>query len=248
MTKLEHIQGYDEIAEWYDQCVRARSMLHDTVIDTLLSLVGEVRGLDLCDLSCGQGVVAREVARRGAASVCGMDLSSKLLAIARKEEQKEPLGIVYVHEDARSLTSFSDALFDGVLCNLALMDIADVPATAHAIHRILRPGGWLVFSILHPCAPVTSAEGGLQQRPLSYFEEGLWFSGNPLSVRGRVGSYHRTVSTYLQSFLNVGLTLEQIREPQATGSIAERIPAYTEVPVALLARLRKHAPMLGAHA
>lgn len=247
MTQLEHIQGYDGIAEWYDQCVRARSMLHDTVIDTLLSLAQELSGLDLCDLACGQGVVAREVAKRGAASVCGVDLSSKLLDIAREEERRDPLGIVYVHEDAQSLSSFSDALFDGVLCNLALMDIADVPAMAHTIHRVLRPGGWLVFSILHPCAPVTSAEGGLQQRPLSYFEEGLWFSGNPLSVRGRVGSYHRTVSTYLHSFLDVGLTLEQIREPQAIGSIVERIPAYTAVPVALLARFRKHALVFRAH-
>ncbi|HEX6553138.1 MAG TPA: hypothetical protein VF026_10285 [Ktedonobacteraceae bacterium] len=51
MTKLEHFQGYDGIAEWYDQCVRARTMLHDTVIDTLLSLADEVSGLDLCDLA-----------------------------------------------------------------------------------------------------------------------------------------------------------------------------------------------------
>ena len=247
MTKLEHIQGYDGIAEWYDQCVRARTMLHDTVIDTLLSLAEEVRGLNLCDLACGQGVVAREVAKGGVASVCGVDLSSKLLDIAREEESREPLGIVYVHEDAQLLSSFSDGLFDGILCNLALMDIADLAATAHTIERILRPGGWLLFSILHPCAPVTSAEGSLQQRPQSYFEEGLWFSQNPLSVRGRVGSYHRTVSTYLQRFLDVGLTLEQIREPQATGSIAERIPAYTQVPVVLVARFRQHAPRLGVH-
>ena len=247
MTKLEHIQGYDGIAEWYDQCVRARSMLHDTVLETLLSLADEFSGLDLCDLACGQVVVAREVAKRGAASVCGVDLSAKLLDIAREEEKRDPLGIVYVHADAQSLSSFSDALFDGVLCNLALMDIEDLPATAHTVQRILRPGGWLIFSILHPCAPVTSAEGGLQQRPQSYFEEGLWFSPNPLSVRGRVGSYHRTVSTYLQSFLDVRLKLEQIREPQATGSIAERIAAYTAVPVVLVARFRKPAPLLGAH-
>ena len=125
------------------------------------------------------------------------------------------------------------------------MDIEDLPSTAHTIQRVLRSGGWLVFSILHPCAPVTSAEGRLQQRPLSYFEEGLWFSPNPQSVRGRVGSYHRTVSTYLQRFLDVGLKLEQLVEPQARGSIAERIPAYTDVPVALVVRLRKEGPLLG---
>ena len=55
MTKLEHIQGYDGIVEWYDQCFRARTMLYDTVIETLLSLTDGVSGFDLCDLACGQG-------------------------------------------------------------------------------------------------------------------------------------------------------------------------------------------------
>jgi ubiquinone/menaquinone biosynthesis C-methylase UbiE len=241
MKVSEQEQGYDGIAEWYDQCVRAHTMLHDTVIQTLLSLAGDVTGLDLCDLACGQGVIAREVGKRGAATVCGIDLSLKLLAIARDEERRKPLGLVYIHEDAQSLSSISDDLFDGVLCNLALMDIEDLPATARTIQRILRAGGWVAFSITHPCAPVTSVEGTLQQRPYSYFEEGLWFSQNPLSVRGRVGSYHRTLSTYLRCFLEVGLKLEQIIEPQATGPITERIPGYTTVPVALVARFRKEA-------
>ena len=116
MTKLEHIQGYDGIAEWYDQCVRARTMLHDTVIDTLSSLADEVSGLDLCDLACRQGLVARGWPNEEQRACVGsISLQSCWPSHARR---REPLGIVYVHEDVQSLSSFSD----GVLCNLARVD------------------------------------------------------------------------------------------------------------------------------
>lgn len=34
---------------------------------------------------------------------------------------------------------------------MALMDIPDLPATLCTVARILRPGGWFVFAITHPC-------------------------------------------------------------------------------------------------
>jgi SAM-dependent methyltransferase len=47
--------------------------------------------------------------------------------------------------------------FDGVLCHLALMDIADLASCVAGIARILRPGGWFAFAITHPYfkAPAT---------------------------------------------------------------------------------------------
>jgi len=53
------------------------------------------RGEGICDLACGQGWVARELAR-GGAQVTGLDLAPNLLALARRSEEQEPLGIVYV--------------------------------------------------------------------------------------------------------------------------------------------------------
>ena len=143
--------AYDEIAEWYDDSVKSSSLIHDLVLPALFDLIGNVEGRRVCDLACGQGVVARHLAKGGAA-VVGVDTSARLLDIAQRYEAEEPLGIVSQHDDAQALATLPDTAFDGVACNMALMDIPDVAATFRAVHRILRPDGWFVFSITHPWA------------------------------------------------------------------------------------------------
>jgi len=235
---------YDEIAEWYDESVRRKTLLHDLVIPSLFELMGDVQGKHICDLACGQGIVARQLAKRGAL-VVGVDISAKLLEVARCDEANEPSGIIYLQNDAQSLAGLEDASFDGVLCNLALMDIPDLHAAFRAVWCILRPHGWFVFSIVHPCLHppasrwVRNVNGTVNREVAGYFAEIFWYSGNPNGVRGLVGAYHRTLSTYLNSLLDAGFILDYFAEPQATGYIADRIPGYRESPGVLVVRCRK---------
>jgi ubiquinone/menaquinone biosynthesis C-methylase UbiE len=202
--------AYDAIAEWYDQSVRRGTLVsaNDPVAAAVFDAVGNVKGQRVCDLACGQGEIARQLARRGA-HVVGVDMSQKLLDIARREEATEPMGITYQHDDAQRLDSLPDGAFDGVLCHMALMDIPDLDATFQSVRRVLRPGGWFVFAITHPCF----------QRPPGgdYHREGFWRSTNPDGVRGRVGAHHRTLSTYLNALVHAGLFLERLAEPPLPG-------------------------------
>lgn len=240
MTKAR----YDGIAEWYDESVRKGSLTHDILLPSLFALIGNVEGKRICDLACGQGVIARQLAKQGAL-VVGVDISEKLLEVARRDEEIEPSGIIYVQDDAQSLTSLRDATFDGVVCNLALMDIQDFSETFRSVQRILRPGGWFVFSITHPCLHppasrwINDRDGTVKREVGGYFEEVYWRSDNPNGVRGQVGAYHRTLSTYLNSLVEAGLTLERFVEPQATGDMAARMPGYKEIPAVLVVRCRK---------
>jgi ubiquinone/menaquinone biosynthesis C-methylase UbiE len=236
--------AYDEIAEWYDDSVNASSLIHDLVLPALFELIGNVEGLHVCDLACGQGVVARHLAKSGAA-VVGVDTSARLLDIAQRYEAEEPLGIVYQHDDAQALATLPDTAFDGVACNMALMDIPDVTATFRAVHRILRPNGWFVFSITHPCFQTPTAtwmdkaDGTVWRVVRSYFQEVFWRSDNRSGVRGQVGAYHHTLSTYVNRLVETGLCLERLSEPRASGHVAERVPGYGEVPAVLVTRCRK---------
>jgi ubiquinone/menaquinone biosynthesis C-methylase UbiE len=236
--------AYDKIAEWYDATVREGSLLHDLVLPTLFDLIGNVEGLHVCDLACGQGVVTRHLAKNGAA-VVGVDTSAQLLAIAERYEADEPLGIVYRHDDAQTLATLPDVAFAGVACNMALMDIADVPAVFRAVHRILRPKGWFVFSITHPCfqTPISTwmdrPDGTVWRAIRGYFAEVFWHSDNSSGVRGQVGAYHRMLSTYVNALVEAGLCLERLCEPQASGHVVGRMPGYGEVPAVLVARCRK---------
>jgi len=124
---------------------------------------------------------------------------------------------------------------------MALMDILDLATTCRAVRRALRSAGWFVFSITHPCFQTSVsrwAEGnnGIARVVGAYFVEGAWRSDNPAGVRGQVGAYHRTLSTYIKTLADAGLWVERLREPRATGDIVERIPGCGEVPAILVVR------------
>jgi 2-polyprenyl-3-methyl-5-hydroxy-6-metoxy-1,4-benzoquinol methylase len=220
--------AYDAIAAWYDHSIRQGSLLHETAELSLFGFVPDVGGMLLCDLACGQGHFARQLTRRGA-QVVGLDISERLLEIAREHEGAEPLGVVYHQGDAQVLSfdheiAVMEATFEGVVCSMALMDIPDLKAALGAARRLLQPQGWLFLVITHPCFQIPPHEG--------YFVEGFWRSDNPDGVRGRVGAHHRTLTTYLNAVAQAGFVLEQTDEPRLPGR---------EVPV-LLALLCRALP------
>jgi ubiquinone/menaquinone biosynthesis C-methylase UbiE len=238
--------AYDEIADWYDEALRTGPLgrFQDFAISIVLDLAGEIEDLRLCDLACAQGILSRHLARLGAV-VTGVDVSEKMLDLARRYQQGEPRRINYVRSDARSLPEVPDEAFEGLVCNLALMDIPDLEATLHTVARVLRPGGWFIFSITHPCFPTPSlgwtsrVDGDLEPEIPNYFAEGFWRRANPEGVRGKVGSHHRTMSTYLNALALSGLRIDHLVEPHATGVLVQQIPGYCEVPPFLVARCKR---------
>jgi SAM-dependent methyltransferase len=186
--------------------------------------------------------VARHLASLGA-HVVGIDFSGRLLSIARRHERgAAPGAVAYVRDDAQGLRGVRDGVFDGVVCHLALMDIPELAPTIHSVRRILRPGGWLVFSILHPCyqtvasGETTAADGTLRRSVGGYFAEGFWRSDERPGPPGRVGSHHRTLSTYLNTLTEFGLAVDRVAEPRPTGDLAARRPVWREVPAFLVVR------------
>lgn len=248
---------YDDIAEWYDGWVGTHSMRDDPFFPAVEALMGEVAGRRVCDLACGQGRVARHLADLGA-RVVGIDLSTKLLAIARRHEEAVPRGIEYQQADAQCLDGKTLGTFDGVVCFMALMDIPDHAATLHSVAHVLRPGGWFVFATLHPCfhtarsGEIDAPEGAVRTIG-RYFEEGYWRSDVRPGPPGKVGAYHRTLSTYVNALTDAGLTLERLSEPQATGTVADspslaglKRSVWVEVPAVLVVRCRKGTSRQGA--
>ena len=246
------VSSYDAIAEWYDEWVGSHAMDQDAYFPSFAVLMGAVAGQRICDLACGQGRVARYLSDLGASFV-GVDLSEKLLAIARRHEEAAPRGIEYRHADARTLDGLADDTFDGVVCHMALMDIPDLVPTLRSVARVLRPGGWFIFSILHPC--YNTARSGEMELPEGavrtvgrYFVEGHWRSDSRTGPPGRVGAYHRTLSTYLNALTDAGLTLERATEPRPTedspdlpSPLSTSRPVWKEVPAVLAVRCRKGA-------
>lgn len=226
---------YDEVADFYATEIGAS--LDDPATAALLDLVGEVTGHRLLDLACGQGRVARELARRGA-SVTGVDLSAALIDQAKAAEERDGLGIEYVAGDAGDNRLFEAASFDGVVCNFGVSDIDDLAATLATVRRVLRPGGFFVLSLLHPCFPGwTENVSASWPRGGGYFAEGWWRSQAARSLlRRQVGSSHRMVSTYINALVRHDLPIESAAEPQPPSRWLAENPDLDPVPTFLVLR------------
>jgi 2-polyprenyl-3-methyl-5-hydroxy-6-metoxy-1,4-benzoquinol methylase len=197
---------YDAAADAYVKMFG--DAVDDPATSALLELLGDVRQMRLLDAPCGEGRVARELARRGA-DVTGVDISLALLERARDAETRGPLGVDYVHADVSSAGSLAGERFDGVVCNFGLSDIDDLEGVLQTYRRVLSANGRFVFSILHPWFPGLNdlASGG-------YYQEGWWRADAAGSdLRRDVGSNHRTLSTYLNALRRHCFTLDEIAEP-----------------------------------
>lgn len=231
---------YDSVADFYDA---GFSDSRDPVLVALLGLLGPLPGRHVLDLACGHGRVARELARLGA-TVAGVDLSAALLAKAREQEQDQPLGIRYLHADAAAAPDLADESFDGVVCNFGLADIDDLEGALATVARVLKPGGFFAFSILHPCFAGTATVAGTWPADGRYHDEGFWTAESERStLRRRVGANHRMLSTYVNTLSRLGLLIAAMDEPSPPAEWAadERHEAARQ-PVFLVARCTKGSP------
>ena len=192
-----------------------------------------VIGLDVLDVGCGEGIVSRALADLGA-RVVGVDPTRALIAHAEAAERANPTGAVYRIDDGSNLQSVPDDSVDGVTAALSLNNIGDLDAALESVRRVLHPGGFLVFTVPHPCfdAPATetiSTPSGVRRAVGDYLAEGLWRSPHPHSVR-RAGNHHRTISTYVTAVLGHGFVLRSLDEPAPSDEVRAEAPHRLGLP------------------
>lgn len=194
---------YDAVAPWYAEATREWQPV------CLPYLPDDLSGRRLLDLACGIGALSRELAERGA-EVTAVDASAEMLRRAA------PGPVRYVHGDATNTDWWDGDPFDGVVSNMAMMDIDDLDAALHTIVATVKPDRWVLISLLHPCFPGQPETDALSSWPpdRGYSWEGWWTTGSD-GVRGHVGAHHRTLATYLNAVIRTGLRIDEVIEPPA---------------------------------
>lgn len=233
-----------------------------------LGMLPEVTGLRLLDVGCGEGHNTRLFADRvgPAGRVVGADVAEGMIAAARQAEADQPRGIEYHVASANAMDMLSDASFDAVVSTMALMDLADYAGAIREIARVLTPGGFVQFSICHPCFItrnrrwLTDEEGnrygsvvtdyfGLLASDGGQDMEQWYFTEAPEEIRDQHGPFqvpvfYRTLSEYVNGLCEAGLAVTGMCEPCATVEQARRFPAVADsrvVPIFLIVQARKPA-------
>lgn len=136
--------NYAPIAEQYRQSKYQPWRTHIETF-TLMGLTGDLSGERVVDLACGEGFYTRLIRQQGAAEVVGVDLSKRMIELAREQEVEQRLGIEYVIGDVRELELKGeyDLAVAAYLLNYA-RDRGELGAMCDVIARCLRPEGRFV--------------------------------------------------------------------------------------------------------
>jgi ubiquinone/menaquinone biosynthesis C-methylase UbiE len=236
-------ESWDTIADWYAERLRSGSAMHDFARDCLLRRLPErLAGLRVLDLGCGEGIVARAVAARGA-SVVGIDPSPRMIEHALDAERSRPSGTRFSVDDGCTLSTVGTGSVEWVTAGLSLNNVPDLDAALSAVRRVLVPGGGLVFTVPHPCfeaphATWTEAGDGTVRRVVGdYLAEGFWRSGNPEGAR-RAGNQHRKLSTYLTALIRHGFRTEAVEEPTPDADVIAAQPQRAGLPPFMVLQAR----------
>jgi SAM-dependent methyltransferase len=263
----DEVAGYWEAnAETWTRHARAGYDVYRDALNTpaFLAMLPPIAGLAGLDVGCGEGANTRQLARLGA-RMHAIDIAPTFIRHAQASEDLDALGIVFRVGDGVDLP-FADASFDFVTSFMALMDMPDQAGVLRDIHRVLRPGAFLQFSILHPCfvppyrKVLREPDGRVRAIEIGgYFDaidgrvDTWWFETVPADERSAVAPFrtprfHRTLSEWVAMICRAGMVIEQFGEPCASPELAEAEPVVADTRVAPLflhVRARKPNPAAG---
>jgi SAM-dependent methyltransferase len=234
------LDTYNKFAERFAAMIETAPYNANIERPATLSLLPDVKGKHVLDAGCGSGLYAEILVDRGA-KVIAIDVSPNMLEFAkqrlghrariRQANLEEPLDFL------------ANSTIHVVLSSLVLDYIKDWEPLFAEFSRILRPGGYFIFSTEHPIAAFKYREHPEQEiLAENYFEREymeVYWSGAGITVP----SYRRPLSTFFECLEKTGFTFEKLIEPRPTAGFKEKLPqSYDKVsrnPTFLCIRARK---------
>ncbi|MCM1039911.1 MAG: class I SAM-dependent methyltransferase [Ruminococcus sp.] len=234
-------EGYKKIR---DNALNANNLFE---IPALFSMMPDLHEKKVLDLGCGFGEHCARLIHDGAAHVTGIDISEKMLEIARKENCDAKIS--YINMPMEDIAQLHER-FDIVISSLAFHYVDDFSGVVKNIYKMLNEDGLFIFSQENPLCTCHSgadrwtrdADGNklyvnLANYGLEGERESVWFVDN-------VKKYHRTFSTIVNTLIEAGFMIEKMIEPLPTAELLEKYPKYKDLfhkPDFLLIKAKKPA-------
>ena len=236
-------------AEAWTKLARAGYDVYRDYFNTpaFFSMLPNIEGLMGLDIGCGEGYNTRLMAKRGA-RITAIDVSEIFIGHCKQWQEKEPLGINYQVASAVELP-FVDSTFDFATGVMSFMDIPEPDRVFAEAFRVLKRGGFLQFSITHPCFDTPHRRNLRNEQGITYaIEVGNYFQNlngqifewvfgaTPLEIKKDLPSFKtprftRTISQWLNMLIEAGFLLERIEEPKPSDETVRERPDLQDAQV-----------------
>ena len=216
-------EGYKKIRE---NKINANNLFE---IPALFSMMPDLKDKTILDLGCGFGEHCKRFVESGAKKVIGIDISEKMLEIAKEENSDSK--ITYINMPMENISQLNEK-FDIVVSSLAFHYVEDFSGVVKNIYDMLNENGIFLFSQENPLCTCfsggnrwTKDENGnklyinLSNYGIEGERESSWFVDN-------VKKYHRTFSTIINTLIETGFKIEKIIEPLPTEELLKNFKLY----------------------
>jgi SAM-dependent methyltransferase len=247
--------AWNQLAAFWDERMEAEATWQRTLIQPAVERLLQLGpGERILEIACGNGEFARRMSELGA-HVLATDLSERMLERARSHGGEVDYRLADATEEDELLALGEPGSFDGVVSNMAIMDMESIGPMVAAASRLLKPAGRFVFSTLHPVfnsgdvrpAVELDLEGGVTEvYSVKVSSYGRSFSSKGVALPGQPVEqwyFHRPLWMILEPFFAHGFTLDGLEEPLVPSTDREKpgTPNYvfTQIPGVLVCSMRR---------
>lgn len=166
-------------------------------------------GEKVLDLGCGYGFFT-DYFRSIGANAAGIDGSEKMIEIAKECYPMTDFSVM----DITKPMDFENGRFDMVFSNQVFMDVENIDFVFSECGRLLKTGGILYYSIVHPafydCHWLKDENGYGYAKAIEKYIEPYQFTNE---FWGETNHFHRPLSYYLNIAAKNGFMLKEVCEP-----------------------------------
>lgn len=193
--QVHHISSQAGYALWaatYDQELNALIAVEAAQVEALVATIPMTSAIDV---GTGTGRHALRLARRGVA-VTAVDPSPAMLAVAQDKARRAGLPIHFQRAAIEEGLPYVTNQFDFLICALTLCHVADLHQALQECARVVRPGGSVLLTDIHPDVVAVGWKAMLRRPGMTYM---LPYPGH-------------TDTAYLDAVTTAGLTLRTVIE------------------------------------
>ncbi len=213
------LEIWNNAAEHWSKLVSNSSSLRTVQLQSATeALLTDLSGKKVLDAGCGEGIFTKFTADHGAEAT-GIDGAREMVT---KAKQNYP-NLNFQIADLLQPLPFTNQVFDLVLASMVLMHLKNAETFVGECKRTLKPKGFFIFSVLHPCFnfPTMSLYKSFMDKLFFRKPSGLSYNYYQKddsrrfesSLNQQLTHYHRTLEDYSKLLSDNGFVITKIVEP-----------------------------------